>query len=260
MASPHPVSPVRAGAGLRLLRAAVFTAVCVALSAAGHALASRHGVPAGSLAMGCLVVFAVAAPLAGRERSLRGIATALALGQLGLHAVFGVGQACGDPGTARDGGAGVMALAGRLLCGGHASTAALTRQGAERIVRDAGIDPAAAMPMGPVTRPGDTGFTGMHAAMAYSLPMLVAHLFAALAVGWLLRRGEAALWRLVGLSADVLRGVFVALVRVLVAGSADDRLAALRPRRFAAGQGKARGVRLRHSLARRGPPAYALAV
>ena len=31
---------VRAGAGLRLLRAAVFTAVCVVLSAAGHALGS----------------------------------------------------------------------------------------------------------------------------------------------------------------------------------------------------------------------------
>lgn len=260
MASPSSVSPVRAGAGLRLLRAAVFTAVCVVLSAAGHGLASRHGVPAGALVVGSLVVFAVAAPLAGRERSLRGIATTLALGQLALHAVFGAGQACADPATGRDGSAGVLALAGRLLCGSHTSSAALTQQSAERIVRDAGIDPASAMSMSPVTRPGDTGITGMHAAMAYSLPMLLAHLFAALAVGWLLRRGEAALWRLVSLSADVLRGVLVALVRVLVAGAADDRLAALRPRRFAAGRGSARSVRLRHSLPRRGPPAYALAV
>lgn len=257
MASPSSVSPVRAGAGLRLLRAAVFTAVCVALSAAGHGLASRHGVPAGTLVVGVLAVFAVAAPLAGRERSLPGIATALALGQLALHAVFGAGQSCAEPAAGRDGASGVMALAGRLLCGSHPTAPALTPQGAERIVRGAGIDPASAMPMGPAGRPGDAG---MHSAMAYSLPMLLAHLLAALAAGWLLRRGEAALWRLVSLSADVLRGALTALVRVLVAGSADDPRAALRPRRFAAGQGVPGSVRLRHSLARRGPPAYAPAV
>ncbi|MDJ0342079.1 hypothetical protein QMK19_01645 [Streptomyces sp. H10-C2] len=257
MASRSPASPVRAGAGMRLLRAAVFTAVCVALSAAGHGLASRHGVPAGALVAGGLAVFAVAAPLAGRERSLPGIATALALGQLALHAVFGAGQVCAEPAAARDGADGVMALAGRLLCDGHARGLTLTPQGAERIVRDAGLDPASTMTMSPVTQPGDGG---MHSALAYSLPMLLAHLFAALAAGWLLRRGEAALWQLVSLSADVLRGALVALVRVLVAGSVDDPLAALRPRRFACGHGLAGSVRLRHSLARRGPPAYALAV
>src|SRR5437763_1966421 len=93
-ASGGAASSVRAGAGMRLLRAAVFTAVCVVLAAAGHTAASGRTVPVWSLAFGWLAVFAVVAPLAGRERSLPGIAAALAAGQLALHTAFGAGQAC----------------------------------------------------------------------------------------------------------------------------------------------------------------------
>jgi hypothetical protein len=89
-----PATAVRAGAGLRLLRAAVFTAVCVVLAAGGHSLASGRTVPVGALVCGWLAVFAVTAPLAGRERSLPGIAALLAVGQIALHAVFSMGQAC----------------------------------------------------------------------------------------------------------------------------------------------------------------------
>lgn len=46
MSDPHAT---HAGAGLRLIRAAVFTAVCVVLSATGHALASCATVPWWSL-------------------------------------------------------------------------------------------------------------------------------------------------------------------------------------------------------------------
>ena len=68
----------------------MFAAVCVVLSAGGHVLASCAAVPLWTLGVGFLAVFAVAAPLAGRERSLPGIAAALAAGQLGLHALFGL--------------------------------------------------------------------------------------------------------------------------------------------------------------------------
>src|SRR4051794_31835685 len=89
-----PATAVRAGPGMRLLRAAVFTAVCVVLAAAGHTLASGAPVPVWSLVFGWLAVLAVVAPLAGRERTLPGIAAALAAGQLALHTVFGAGQMC----------------------------------------------------------------------------------------------------------------------------------------------------------------------
>lgn len=85
-------SAVRAGAGPRLLRTAVFTAVCVVLAGVGHALASGTAVPWWPLALGFAGLFAVAAPFAGRERSLPGIAAALTAGQLALHTVFGLGQ------------------------------------------------------------------------------------------------------------------------------------------------------------------------
>src|SRR5258705_118739 len=77
MTAPHQRS-ARSGFDLRILRAAVFAAVCVVLAAAGHALASCATIPLWTLGAGFLTVFAVAAPLAGRERSLPGIAAVAA--------------------------------------------------------------------------------------------------------------------------------------------------------------------------------------
>jgi hypothetical protein len=252
---------VRAGADMRLLRAAVFTAVCVVLSEAGHTLASGHGVPIWTLAAGWLAVFAFVAPLAGRERSLPGISVGLGLGQVALHVLFNLGEICADPATTRADG--IMTIAGRLVC--HGGTMPLTPYTAERIVRGAGVGTAhaattattttttATMPMGGTTK------AAIAAMSAYSLSMLLGHTLAALVAGWLLRRGEAALWRLVRLSAGVLRYVF-ALVRMPVAGVAEEPKGSLRGRRFARRRGRPKTVRLRHSLARRGPPAFALAV
>lgn len=70
----------------------MFAAVCVALSAAGHALAACATVPWWSLLAAFAGVLAVAVPLAGRERSLPSIAAALAGGQLALHTLFGLGS------------------------------------------------------------------------------------------------------------------------------------------------------------------------
>ncbi|MEU9007842.1 hypothetical protein AB0D15_39680, partial [Streptomyces sp. NPDC048551] len=108
----------RAGAGLRMTRAAVFTALCVVLSAAGHAVASCATVPWWALALALVGVFAVAAPLAGRRRSLPGIAAGLAVGQLGLHTLFGLGQHGAAPMPADGADTSLAALAARLVCGG----------------------------------------------------------------------------------------------------------------------------------------------
>jgi hypothetical protein len=256
-------STVRAGADMRLLRAAVFTAVCVVLAAAGHMAASGRGVPFWTLAAGWLAVFAVVAPLAGRERSLPGIAVGLGLGQIALHVLFDIGQSCAEPAAPRQAG-GIMAIAERLVCNHDA--ARLTPEAAARIVRGAGIDTAhaaattaATMPMGGTPKAATSAMSAMSAMSMYSLSMLLWHTLAALIAGWLLRRGEAALWRLVALSAGVLRYVF-GLVRVLAAGVVRGPATALRGRRFARRRGRPRTVRLRHSLARRGPPVPALGV
>ncbi|WP_262413243.1 hypothetical protein [Actinacidiphila acidipaludis] len=235
MASPAPAGSVRAGAGLRLLRAAVFTAVCVVLAAAGHTLASGRSVPPGSLALGWLAVFAVAAPLAGRERRMPSIAGVLAAGQLALHAVFNAGQVCaasGAPAAAVAGAPGTSGAAG-------ASGASLEQ----------GAHGAAAMP-------------GMGAAEAMahslcSLPMVVGHVLAAVVAGWILRRGEAALWRLArGASglALLLRRAF-ALLSVLVTAVPSPGVS----RPVPATTARHRTVWLRHTVARRGPPRVVLA-
>ncbi|OKH99855.1 hypothetical protein A6A06_22640 [Streptomyces sp. CB02923] len=271
----------RAAADLRLLRAAVFTAVCVALSAAGHMIGSCAAVPLWTLGVGCAAVFAVAAPLAGRERSLPGIAVALAVGQLALHTVFALGQhrmaAVPTSATAPAGGGlsdqAAISLARHVTCGLGAGQ--LDGAAARRILHTSAIGPGglgAPGGAGHAMDPAAPASTAAHGLLP-SLPMLLAHLLAALAAGWLLRRGEAALWRLVRLSAPAareasavaealvgaLRGA-LALVRALCAGlleAADTRPVA----RFSYGDDQARpkAPALQHSVVRRGPPALALA-
>ncbi|MFC9293313.1 hypothetical protein ACFTWH_19970 [Streptomyces sp. NPDC057011] len=262
MTAPHAT---QAGAGLRLIRAAVFTAVCVVLSAAGHALASCATVPWWSLCLGFLAVFAVAAPLAGRRRTLPGIAAALAAGQLTLHVLFGLGQhgAGTAQATAATSDGSLAALAARLVCGGN--SVPLSPADARRILEAAGLDPAALAAQGHgahahmtqavSTTPPATGL--------FSPAMLLGHLLAALAAGWLLGRGDAALFRLVELSrlsaeADPVRPLRAALafVRALGAGLPGAPARTPRPPRGTAAAQAATGREaLQHTVIRRGPPA-----
>lgn len=265
----------RAGAGLRLLRAAVFAAVCVALSAAGHALASCAAVPGWTLLAGFLGILAVAVPLAGRERSLPSIAAALAGGQIALHTLFGAGAhtATQQPAAGEDS---LIRFAAGLVCG--AGPAQLNATDAHRIVTTAGIDPAsvtdqahqhmAAAPSGSMPGTGAAGLAGMFP----SLPMLLGHLLAALITGWLLRRGEIALFRLARLSAygaqqmaagarlRALRAALV-LVSALRAGLPDGPTTGPCTLRTAVdAPPPATGDPLQHMVIRRGPPpVFALA-
>ncbi len=270
---------VRAGAGLRVLRAAVFAAACVALAAAGHAWASGVSVPACALAAAWCAVFAVAAPMAGRERSLPGISVLLAGAQAVLHVMFSAGQwwcsGSGAPAAPAGGrGAAVVALAERLVCGGGGPVR-LTPAGAAALVRRAGIDPSTLPAGGGAHAAGGaaamTGMPGMAgSAMSFGWTMILGHAAAALLAGWLLRRGEAALWRLVRLSADVAGrlarrvpwAAWIAAVLALgrAAGTAPERVGAARgTRRERDGDGRPEQVCLRHAVVRRGPPRWALA-
>jgi hypothetical protein len=253
----------RTGAGLRLLRAAVFTAVCVVLSATGHVLAACATVPWWTLALGFLGVFALVTPLAGRERSLPLIAAALTVGQLSLHTLFGLGQhQLRLSSTAEDA---LIRMAAKLACGAGAVSLGPTE--AHRIVTASGMDPA--------QHSGHTSMTQTVAepALLPTLPMVLGHLLAALATGWLLRRGDRALVRLIRLSADSalelaegarLRSLRTALglVRTLLTGprgapAADPRA----PRPPSDPPPPPAGEALQHTVIRRGPPAHlALAV
>lgn len=288
----------------------MFTAVCVVLSAAGHAFAAGTPVPAWTLVAGFLGVLAVAAALAGRERSLPSIAGALAGGQVALHVLFAYGshgsaQAVAASAPRGSGENPLIRFAAGLVCGGGAGQ--LDAADAHRIVTTAGIDPstlsqghghlasagaaAAAAPDGgpglasavadggsglaSAVTDGGSGLASVYAsvtALLPALPMFLAHLLAALAAGWLLRRGEAALFRLARLSAygaqelaagarlRALRAA-LALVRALRAGAREQLVCGPRALRTADDEpAPATGDPLQHLVVRRGPPApYALA-
>ncbi|MFD8142389.1 hypothetical protein [Streptomyces sp. NPDC059708] len=258
----------RAGADLRMTRAAVFTAVCVVLSAAGHALASCATVPWWALALAFAGVFAIAAPLAGRRRSRPGIAAGLAVGQLGLHTLFGLGQhgtaMAHAPAAGSD--TSLAALAAQLVCGGN--SVPMNPADARRILEAAGLDPAALAAQAAAS--GHMGHAHLAAAGAgtpqtglFSPAMLLGHLLAALAAGWLLGRGDAALFRLVELGrlsgeADPIRPLRAALafVRVLAAGLLGAPARGPRARRTAPAPAATTGRdALLHTVIRRGPPA-----
>ncbi|MBB5934247.1 hypothetical protein [Streptomyces zagrosensis] len=281
-----------AGTGLRLLRAAFFTTACVALTAGGHVLASCAAVPPWTLVAAWAVTFAVVAPLAGRERALLGIIAGLAAGQLVLHSLFALAQrgVGGLPGTgahaghAHAGGSTVLPagvppgsadarlieLAAQLLC---AEPGGISAAKARQIVGNAGLDPASHAESGaPIAAVAPHGSGSIIEAITPSLPMVLGHLLAALAAGWLLRRGDAALWRIVTLSAAPAREVAeatrvrtlrvaCALVRALRAGL-PGTAAGPAPRPASAfddAPARPRVLALHHAVIRRGPPRYDLA-
>jgi hypothetical protein len=280
MDTPHPCE-ARAGLGLRLLRAAVFTAACVALSAAGHGLASGAAIPWWTLACGLCAVLAVAVPLAGRQRSLGGIVALLAVGQVALHTLFGIGQHdMAMPHSTAE--TSLVTQAARLMSGADAG-AVDTAHG--RMVPTAvgmgsgtGMDMAhpgtamagdASRALGAVGEGGhpaqfaDGSHPLLHALSLLpslpSLPMLLSHVLAAVIAGWLLRRGDLAVFRLVALSAEnawvrALHAV-LALVAALRPGGTRTRFTRTRPPRTTmADPLPPQSAALQHSVIRRGPP------
>lgn len=279
----------RAGRDLRLLRAAVFAAVCVVLAAAGHTLASCATVPLWTLGAGFLGALLVAAPLAGRARSLPGIAALLTVGQTVLHTLFGLGQhgmagmgssapmslGSSASGSASSGSAqavsdaGLVEQAARYLCG--TGPAGITPARAHRVLVDAHLYSGAAPDASSsVHHPADAlSAAGSAASLLPSLPMLLGHLLAGLVAGWLLRRGDLAVLRLIELSAHgVAEGALVrslrgalALVRALCAGL--PTAPATGPRYVRAADAPVlapRSAALQHTVIRRGPPAAGLAL
>ncbi|MFI8888834.1 hypothetical protein [Streptomyces paradoxus] len=260
MTAPH-ARTIRSGRSLRILRAAVFAAVCVVLAGAGHALASCDGVPLWTLGAGFLGMAAVTAPLAGRVRSLAGITGMLAAGQTVLHTLFGLGQhgmaavtSSAPTGTSD---AALVQQAARFVCG--TTAAAISPAQAHKILTEARVQPA---PGTHTHLPADA--VSESASLWPSLSMLLVHILAALAAGWLLRHGDLALLRLTELSAQGVReGALVrslraalGLLRALRAGLPGAPGAGPRPACAARpAPPMPRTLALQHTVIRRGPPA-----
>ena len=295
MTAPRPRT-TRSGHDVRVLRAAVFAAVCVVLAAAGHTLASCAAVPLWTLGAGFLGALLVVVPLAGRERSLPGIAALLAVGQTVLHTLFGLGQhgttasvasgamsmgsgVSGVSGSSALSDASLVEQAARIVCG--TTTAAISPAQAYRILVEARVYRGTGSGMSSMRHPADAvaatvgsaDTAGSSMSLLPSLPMVLGHVLAAVAAGWVLRRGDMALLRLVELSShsahSVAEGALVrslrgalALVRALRAGlpgalgTTGPRL----PRTALLAPPKPRTTALLHSVIRRGPPTAAALV
>lgn len=251
-AAPEVRVPVAAW-DLRLARAVPFALFCTLIAAAGHALAGGGDVEVPALMLGFGAVCILATLLGERERSLTAITGALGIGQLGLHFLFhGMSP---DPGmTGRND---VTQLAGRLLCNDsphRGLTVVPVDLTPEQLVSAAGIDPH----MYAAASPHEAGLLGL------TPTMLLGHLAAALVAGWWLRRGEAALWRLLRVAkaaarewAAPLRTAFALLIAVLLGPPAGER-PAQRGARAEDWRLPVAAV-LRHSVVRRGPPVAAFA-
>lgn len=102
----------------RLIRAGVFAAVCVGVSAVGHASQSEHELSAQGALVGFAMMFAAGWALSTRERGGAAITAWMLWGQLALHFVFSAvpepGPHPSHPGAALTAAAAADASAGML--------------------------------------------------------------------------------------------------------------------------------------------------
>jgi hypothetical protein len=224
-------SPVMDISGMRLrgLRATIFTAVVVTLSAASHVLLSQVPLPPATVAGLSAGVFAVAYTLSGRERGFWQIAGLLVPLELAADTVFTTGQdTCYGPGGGPVAGS-LRSVGLDVLCGGSVGTAL------------------------PGVADADRGAAALLNSTDPALPwlLLAAHVSLGLLAAVWLRRGESALAGLVrAVAAFTFRPLLLAVAAVRATGSAVRR--GVRPARR--GPRTSRARLLVHSVGRRGPP------
>lgn len=217
------------GMGLRGLRAALFSALVVLLSAGSHVLMSQVPLPPALVGGAFAAVFVIAYALAGRERGFGPIAGLLVPLELAADTVFTTGQhLCYGPAGGPVSGP-LRAMGLDALCGGTPVGGPLAE------VAGPAADPAALL-----AAPGPWSpwlLLGFHVSVGL------------LAAAWL-RHGERALGRLLrAVAAFAFRPLLLAVAAAAVAcGPAGRVLRSALP---------GTGARTRfpaHSVGRRGPP------
>ncbi|MET9434545.1 hypothetical protein [Streptomyces sp. NPDC006551] len=223
------------GTRLRGLRAALFTALVVTLSAGAHVLLSRVPLPLPTVGMLAAAVFALAYALAGRERGFGPIAGLLIPLELAADTVFTTGQTvCYGPAGGPVAGS-LRSVGVDLLCGG-----------------------AVGVPLPGVAAPESGSLAALLHTPNPALPwlLLAAHVSVGLFAAAWLRHGERALARLAGaVAASAFRPLLLVAALRGVTRRVPVRRGRLsdRPRRS--------GARLLvHSVGRRGPPCSGLAL
>ncbi|MBL1096626.1 hypothetical protein [Streptomyces coffeae] len=242
---------MKAGHGLRALRATVFAAVCVLLAALGHAVMSGTGVPWWAIAVAVLVTGAAAWAVAGRERGPLLVTAATVGAQSALHVGFTLAQEL----TAGAAGAVSRAsVSGASVSGSSMSPSWMSGAGhdhrAVQMAHAHAVDAMDIMPMQGMPMDG----VPPHGAMGHgALGMWSAHVLVALVCGMWLSGGEQAAFRLFRLVRTLATRLFAPLLALLLGTSPPPGPA--RPR--AAREGTAQRLRrllLVHVIATRGPP------
>ncbi|MFV2121976.1 hypothetical protein ACE14D_27545, partial [Streptomyces sp. Act-28] len=176
------MTPAGPGPALRLVRAAVFAAVCVLTAALGHSLASDHPLPLGFLVGAMAVTTAVAWWPARVERGALQITATTVGTQLALHTLFSFAPVTG---------------------GGHHGhqTTALPQS----VCMGGAVDPVAQAVWQAHTGTAPPAPPGPESPVAYvvqlithgSWTMFLAHVLAALVCGLWMWRGEAGAFAIV---------------------------------------------------------------
>ncbi|MFD3373835.1 MULTISPECIES: hypothetical protein [unclassified Streptomyces] len=233
-----------AGWGVRTVRAAVFAAVCVLLAALGHVLMSDSAVPSWTMSAGFVATSAVGWTLAGRERGLPLVVSAVVLTQGALHSAFSLAQSAVSGSSGTDSVAHHVGATSVMSTGSTGSTGSMGSMSMDAM--DMG-----SMDMGPSAHAGHLGHMAHDMGGTSSLGMLAAHTLAALLSGLWLAHGERAAFR-------VLRAVAGWLAAPLRLPTALALPAPpLRPRPRPASERSERVPRLllAHTIISRGPPA-----
>ncbi|CAM5581469.1 Integral membrane protein OS=Streptomyces alboniger OX=132473 GN=CP975_32810 PE=4 SV=1 [Streptomyces alboniger] len=217
--------PMTTGPAFRLARAAVFAAVCVVVTALGHALMSGAPLPWWAVGYAFAATSAAAWWLTGRERGALAVTGATVAAQAGLHELFGLAQRMSTrPAPA----------SGSMFMGGG---------GMDHMNHP--------VPPAPAALPDEGVAHRVMSVFGHSdLGMFLAHLTAALLCALWLWRGEAAVFRA---GRALAAAVFVPLRLVLTSAAvslppAPPHVGALAP------VPRLRGVLLQHAVSRRGPP------
>jgi hypothetical protein len=216
------------GAGLRVLRAVVFTAVSVLLSAGGHLIVTGVPLPVATLLLASALLFGTALLLTATERRYREIAGLLIPVELALNALFNTTREQCSTGLTH----GAAHWPGLVVCGGGSVRPGL---------------------IGATATPGNTlaGLTAGQMVLLLLLHVLLALLFAA----WLWR-GEVAVFTVLR-AAVILGGVGLRALLALLLSPAPAptppawTVPPLEPVRLGPQEA------LRRTTRRRGPPVLA---
>ncbi|MFZ4126405.1 hypothetical protein ACOZEM_00380 [Streptomyces cellulosae] len=191
-----------AGGFLRVLRAAVFAAVCVVLAALGHVLMSGEGLPWWVLLSGTFAVGAVGWAFGAHERRRRTVAGLTVVVQTCLHITFTLAQSGNRPvmATAPGDAQSLRQWADRFLCGAAPTPERIAR--AYDIAVAAGLHPTDHLASHGAHSMASTGHDMTHLAGSSSWGMLAAHVLAAVLCGLWLAQGETAVFKMLRACAD----------------------------------------------------------